>query len=175
VQAIGEGRRSRQAALAAVHADLTMGEVAAARHAIGTFRYTQDGGRRPGRVLDEDAMRAYFVILWALERADNTLSCYSSGNQRRASGFIGWNLDELTRNVVWFRREHGARLHLDDAESWTRFRHTLSIRHGLALDAPSSRMIIGMRPDTASGSRVAAPRRRPVRCPWRDSNPQPFP
>jgi hypothetical protein len=107
VQAIGEGRRSRQAALAAVHADLTVGEVAAARHAIGTFRYTQDGGRRPGRVLDEDAMRAYFVILWALERGDNTLSCYSSGNQRRASGLIGWNLDELTRNVVWFRRQHG--------------------------------------------------------------------
>jgi hypothetical protein len=125
VHAVGEGRRSRQAALAAVHADLTTGEVAAARDAMGTFRYTQDGGREPGRVLDEDAMRAYFVILWALERADNTLSCYSSGNQRRASGFIGWNLDELTRNVVWFRREHGRRLHLDDAESWTRFRHTL--------------------------------------------------
>ncbi|RIJ57352.1 hypothetical protein DZF99_03515 [Clavibacter phaseoli] len=92
---------------------------------MGAFRYSQDGGTSPGRVRDADAMRAYFVILWALERADNTLSYYSRSHQRRASSFIGWNLDELTRNVVWFRGEHGPRLGLHDAESWTRFRHAL--------------------------------------------------
>jgi hypothetical protein len=117
--------RAKTAALAAVHVDLTSGEVAAARDVMGTFRYSQDGGRMPERVTDADAVRAYFAILWAVERADNALSYYSARSQRRASAFIGWNLDELTRNMVWFRTAHGARLHLDDSHSWSRFRHML--------------------------------------------------
>jgi hypothetical protein len=120
-----QSARAKQASLAAVHSELTTGETAAARNVMGTFRYTQHGASAsPGSgdgVTDAEVRQAYFVILWAIERADNALSHYSARDQHRASGFIRWNLDELTRNVVWFRSMHAERLGVSDEDAWTSF------------------------------------------------------
>lgn len=47
-----QSARAKQAALAAVHAELTTGEVAAARNVMGTFRYTQHGESTPPGTAD---------------------------------------------------------------------------------------------------------------------------
>lgn len=51
-----------------LHADLTTGAVAEARHAVGS---ALEGTRRAGTVdLDSNEIQALFIVLWCLERID---------------------------------------------------------------------------------------------------------
>jgi len=153
----GQAKRARQLALTSVHFDLTSGGIAAARNVMGTFRYSQKGrvARRAvdGRVTRADVIRAFFVIAWGLERADNVLSNYSAKDQATADDFIGWNIDELTRNVIWFQEVHGPALGVQNQDAWAAF--TQRIRSEV-LRGSIGRAQAGM---TASPGRAGAPRR----------------
>ena len=124
-------RRDVKRALSAMHADLTSGEVAHARDVVGDLRF---GVVAKGRMTcakknrGREEIRAYFTLIWAVERVDNALSMYTTRRTLRLEHYVKWNLDELTRNIVWLRQAHGSRLGISDQDAWSSFTNRLTSR-----------------------------------------------
>lgn len=124
-------RRERRQALTDLHASLTSGETAHARHIMGTLLYA-DPQDRPAKL---DSIAAYFALIWALQRARNVfrtfgmhwrelnqpqtrLSALSATGRKDASIALTWNLTEIAENILRFRAEYKTIWNVEDGDAW---------------------------------------------------------
>lgn len=125
-------RRERRQALTDLHASLTSGETARARHTVGALLYGTDSDTKPGRL---EAIEAYFALIWALQRARNVFRTYALSwraldstpyrlsrlmltRTDDASLALTWNLTEIAENVVIFHDRFGDECAVEDADAW---------------------------------------------------------
>jgi hypothetical protein len=112
--------RERRQALADLHHDLTTGEVAHARHVVGSAIY----GRPDERSIGE-AISAMFALYWAVQRVANLRLVHSSTSNSAADlqtrEFLTWNLDEIVSNIVEFRHKYREELQIRDDDAWQSF------------------------------------------------------
>lgn len=125
-------RRERRQALTELHASLTSGETAHARHIVGSLLYSHFNDDRPER---NEAITAYFHLVWAIQRARNvfrtyglhwrslaepqrTLSNLLHLNNKDSAMALTWNLVEIAENVRRFHEEWGAEWGVEDADAW---------------------------------------------------------
>ncbi|MDN4643126.1 hypothetical protein [Arthrobacter sp. PsM3] len=98
--ALKTARRQHSAALLA---DLTMGEVAAARNVIGSWLYGSHEQHSP--ISKPELIRAYYVVAWALERlavARTALGAMRFGDRKA--------VDELDARLKWHVEEQAPNL-----------------------------------------------------------------
>ena len=142
--------RERRQAIASIHFDLTTGEVASARDAIGTVLY--GGGLDKAR--EQEAIAALFRLYWAIQRAENTYRVHEldPASSKKLSGqqelFLSWNFREIVQNVVAFHDGYGERLHIEDSEAWNSFEDRLQksspdLYAEFLAERPSARSLIG--------------------------------
>lgn len=133
----GLARREKRQAIASVHIDLTTGETAAARDAIGSVLYARNGLRTVGR---ERAVSSHFKLYWAIQRAENTYRIFNfrpdaTGKfENEEEAFLSWNFREIVQNIVKFRRRYGSQLHIEDDDAWKSFAEDLQRHHPRLLD-----------------------------------------
>lgn len=126
-------KRERRQALTELHASLTSGDIAEARHTIGTLLYSMRTKEHPGRL---ESISAYFGLIWALQRSRNVLRTHllpwkrmnaqMSVWQRIVRGrriedmtrALTWNLSEIADNIVRFRFAYGEAWDIEDDDAW---------------------------------------------------------
>ncbi|MHA6668972.1 hypothetical protein ACX3O0_08890 [Homoserinimonas sp. A447] len=114
--------RERRQALAQIHRDLTTGEVEYARHVIGTVLYGKHGLKK---FESEDVIRAYFVLLFAVERVGNLKLAMGFYLPSTSDKFLRWNLDEVVNNIIVIRNLYGEKLGIMDETAWSSFQSKL--------------------------------------------------
>ena len=120
--------REKRQALTALHVALTTGETANARNTIGTLFYSGRRLDRPGR---SESIRAYFDLIWAMQRARNVFRIYKirwlplrrlGGSNKTARSeaidALNWNLREIADNIARFREEYGEIWAVEDEDAW---------------------------------------------------------
>ncbi|MHC5796133.1 hypothetical protein ACVXZ4_08250 [Lacisediminihabitans sp. FW035] len=129
---LGLGRREKRQAIASVHVDLTTGETAAARDAIGSVLYARNGLRSVGK---ERAISSLFKLYWAVQRTENTYRVMNfrpdaTGRfENNEEAFLSWNFREIVQNIVEFRRRYRRRLQIQDDDAWKSFSSNLRLHH----------------------------------------------
>lgn len=123
--------RERRLALVDLHISLTTSETAEARDVIGTLIY---GRGLAGRARKQDAISAYFKLIWALQRARNVYIVYgfdwgqerrslrrrlvSSSREREARNLLTWNVTEIADNVALFHANYAEKWDIEDDDAW---------------------------------------------------------
>lgn len=127
-------KRERRQALTELHDSLTSGETARARHTLGSLLYSTSDADRPGR---RECIEAYFVLIWALQRARNVFRAFgipwerldarqsrltsilkNSSKKKDATIALTWNLVEVAENIVEFRYRYHEKWSIADADAW---------------------------------------------------------
>lgn len=134
-------RRERRTAMADLHASLTSGETAQARHVIGTLLYSPSRLGRPSRL---ESISAYFTLIWALQRAQNVFRTHllpseqldsaipgwntiGRGRMQDATNALTWNLREIAENVRAFHEGYGGRWQIEDEDAWKEVRAFINV------------------------------------------------
>jgi hypothetical protein len=112
--ALKTARRQQSAALLA---DLTAGEVASARHTIGSWLYGTHEQHSP--ISNPELIRAYYTVAWALERlavGRTALRVMRFGDTRAVDELdarLSWHVNEQVPNLRFIARHVGT---IDDKE-----------------------------------------------------------
>lgn len=125
-------RRDRLQALTDLHATLTSGEIAQARHTVGSLLYSDPQQAESDK---ENSIAAYFVLVWALQRSRNVFrtrrmhwrtldqpqslwSTVMHSGSSDASVILTWNLTEIAQNVSEFHSRYGEAWSVADEDAW---------------------------------------------------------
>lgn len=101
---------------AGLQADLTTGEVAAARNVIGTWLYGPHD--RHSQIEEGELIQAYYTVAWAIERlaaGRSALGVLRFDDRRTIAAFddrIRWHVQEQARNL----KTVAERVQMDNAE-----------------------------------------------------------
>ncbi|MEU1523957.1 hypothetical protein ABZ413_17325 [Nocardia rhamnosiphila] len=104
----GDTRRESLALAAELHRDLTTGEVAKARHVIGSKMY----GNLPQRsAVADDVMESYYILLWAFERLAAGVEVLRKANHHEALALLltitEWHAKEIDQNIRRLKADSG--------------------------------------------------------------------
>lgn len=128
--ALYQRRSTNLHVIADLHRELTTGEVAEARHTIGTFFYAPP--KRRNRIDDGQLTKSYYQLCWAIERVSNVITAHSfsvsfesdttqrpfnrKARQEKATVGLGWSVEEILRNIARLHVHESKRLGLNDVD-----------------------------------------------------------
>ena len=131
-------RAANLVAVADLHRELTTGEVADARHVIGSWLYSPP---LKETIDDGSLIKSYYQLCWAVERVSNVLKArtlllvFPDGTSEGtklgrlrswlggdAAQGLGWSIEEILRNIARLRHDEKSRLKIqdDDVQKWLR-------------------------------------------------------
>jgi hypothetical protein len=140
---LGQANKEREErhALAGVHRDLTSGEVANARDIVARTILSKSETIDPNT--KGESIKAYFALLWCVERVDNTFQIYAKpdvvSRARKRSGppleakehglskvdSLIWNLNEVIDEILGFRSQFKVSFDIQDDDAWESFKKRL--------------------------------------------------
>jgi hypothetical protein len=107
-QRAAEKRQERQTAMTNAHVSLGTGEVAAARHAVGTLLHSRRERtiRRDVRRHRSDYVKHFYTLIWADEFIHNLRRVWTSGVwDGKESAFLSWNEAAIDESVIRLRTQ----------------------------------------------------------------------
>jgi len=126
-QRAAQKRQERQTAMTNAHVSLGTGEVAAARHAVGTLLHSRRECtiRRDVRRHRSDYVKHFYTLIWADEFIHNLRRVWTSGVwDGKESAFLSWNEAAIDESVIRLRTQlilSNAAFEDSSAIAWARF------------------------------------------------------